>query len=479
MKNNNIFGFCVGFFLAAALYGQSSAIWIPPQQVNWQWQLTGPVDLTVDAQVFDIDLFDNDASVVKALHDQGRKVICYVSVGTYEGWRADASKFPASVKGQSLPDFPDERWLDIRQLDVLKPIIDARFDLCKSKGFDAVEPDNVDAYTNKTGFPLTSADQIKYNTYLADAAHSRGLSVGLKNDIDQVRELQPIFDWALNEQCFQYKECGALQPFIDAGKAVFEVEYKLDTSKFCATANSMNINSMLKSINLDAPRTPCRTVSSAPAIAGIANAASYSTKAVSPGLLVAVFGANLGNITFDGVVAPIIYNTGTQAVVVTPYSVAGKSKTDVVVESNGVKSASFSMPVAAAAPAIFTSQATGTGQIAMLNQDGTLNNSTLAAPAGTIVVFYATGEGQTNPGGIDGRVNSSTLPKPVLPVTVMIGGYSAEVLYAGAAPGMISGVMQVNARVPAALVASNAVPVVLSVGGIASQDKATMAVKGQ
>ena len=130
MKHQTSVWFLVGLFLATTLYSQNPAIWIPPQQVNWQWQLTSPVDVTIDAQVYDIDLFNNDASVVKALHDKGRKVICYVSVGTYEGWRPDAAKFPESVKGQILPDFPDERWLDIRQLDILKPVIDARFDLC-------------------------------------------------------------------------------------------------------------------------------------------------------------------------------------------------------------------------------------------------------------------------------------------------------------------------------------------------------------
>ena len=471
--------FLAGLFLVTTLFGQSPGIWIPPQQINWQWQLTNPVDLTVDAQVYDIDLFNNDASVVKALHDKGRKVICYVSVGTYEDWRPDAAKFPESVKGSVLPDFTNERWLDIRNLAALAPILDARFDLCKSKGFDAIEPDNVDAYANKTGFPLTAADQIKFNTYLANAAHSRGLSVGLKNDLDQVKELQPLFDWALNEQCFQYKECSALKPFLDAGKAVFEVEYKLTVSQFCTEANAMNINAQRKNLGLDASRTPCRTISVAPRIAGIANAASYSTKAVSPGLLVAVFGTSLGNITFDGIAAPVIYNTGDQAVVVTPYSVAGKATTDVAVESNGVKSTVFSMPVAVAAPAIFTSLATGTGQIAMLNQDATFNGVTQPAPAGSIVTFYATGEGQTTPVGADGRVNLPVLPKPILPVSVMIGGYSAEVLYGGAAPGTISGVMQVNARVPDAVVSSGAVPVVLVVGGIASQDSAILAVRSE
>ena len=467
----------LALFAPLTLMAQSAAIWRPASQVNWQWQLTGTVDLTIDASIYDIDLFNNDASVVAALHSKGRKAICYVSVGTFEDWRPDAGRFSAAVKGLPLADFPNERWLDIRRLDELKPIMEARFDMCKQKGFDAVEPDNVDAYTNKTGFPLTGQDQIQYNTWLASAAHARGLSVGLKNDLDQVRELEPLFDWALNEQCFQFKECSLMKPFLDAGKAVLQVEYKLDPTKFCNEANTMNINSLRKNLVLDAPRTPCRTVAETSRIAAIANAANYSTKAVAPGLLVAVFGSNLKRMLFDGVEAPVIYNNGDQAVVAVPYSVAGKSTVSVLSDNGGLRSEAFSMPVAAAAPAVFTASATGTGQIAMINQDGTLNNSTQPAARGSIVVFYATGEGQTSPGGIDGKINNGQLPKPLLAVTVRIGGIHAEVLYAGAAPGMIAGVMQVNARVPASLAASDAVPVTLLVGDFASQDKATMAVK--
>ena len=200
-----------------------NAIWQPPQQVDWQWQLTGAIDLSVDASVFDVDLFDVTKATVDAIHAKGAKAICYVSVGTFEPWRPDAASFPAAVKGKPLGDFPDETWLDIRRLDVLGPIMEARFDLCKAKGFDGVEPDNVDGYTNKSGFPLTAADQLKFNKFLATAAHARGLSVGLKNDLDQINELVGAFDWALNEQCFQYQECGLLRPFTDAGKAVFTV----------------------------------------------------------------------------------------------------------------------------------------------------------------------------------------------------------------------------------------------------------------
>ena len=130
--------------------------------------------------------------------------------------------------------------------------------MCKAKGFDAIEPDNIDGYTNSTGFPLTAQDQITYNTFLATSAHQRGLSIGLKNDIDQVTTLLPLFDWALNEQCFEYQECDKLIAFITAGKAVFNVEYNLQTHAFCPQANAMNFNSLKKNLQLDAFRVPCR-----------------------------------------------------------------------------------------------------------------------------------------------------------------------------------------------------------------------------
>ena len=236
----------------------NQTVWQPALNTSWQWQLTTPVDQTVNAQMYDIDMFDNDVSVVASLHAQGRKVICYISAGTFENWRPDAASFPAVVKGNAVSGWPGENWLDIRRLDILGPIMTARLDLCQTKGFDGVEPDNIDGYTNGTGFPLTAQDQINYNTFLANQAHARGLSVALKNDLDQVQALLPYFDWALNEQCFQYNECNTLVPFITAGKAVFEVEYSLSTSQFCPQANALNFNAMQKNLNLDAFRIPCR-----------------------------------------------------------------------------------------------------------------------------------------------------------------------------------------------------------------------------
>src|SRR5437867_9714950 len=228
----------------------SPTIWRPAPRTTWQWQLTGsPIDTSLVVQMYDVDLFDTNPIVVSTLHGQGRKAICYMSAGTWEDWRPDASQFPASVKGKGN-GWAGEKWLDIRNLGVLGPLMEARMDLCKAKGFDGIEPDNVDGYANTTGFPLSNVDQMKFNTFLANAAHARGLSVGLKNDLDQVAALQPLFDWALNEQCFQYKECSSLTPFVKAGKAVFQVEYRLTTTQFCTQANNMNFNSMRKNLNL-------------------------------------------------------------------------------------------------------------------------------------------------------------------------------------------------------------------------------------
>ena len=233
------------------------SIWKPALNTSWQWQLSTPVDQTVNAQMYDIDMFDNDASIVSSLHAVGRKVTCYVDVGTWENWRPDAGQFPNSVKGKNN-GWPGEKWLDIRRIDILGPIMKARMDLCQAKGFDALEPDNIDGYTNSTGFPLSYQDQIAYNTFIASEAHARGLAVALKNDLDQIGDLLSSFDFALDEQCFQYNECGLLTPFINANKAVFEVEYKLNTNKFCPSANAMNFNSMKKHLSLDAYRVPCR-----------------------------------------------------------------------------------------------------------------------------------------------------------------------------------------------------------------------------
>lgn len=235
--------------------------WRPSPNLTWQWQLTTPVDIDVDAEVFNIDLFDNDAAIVAALQKKGRKVICYVSAGSWEDWRPDAARFPRSVLGRRYEGWPGERWLDIRRIDLLAPIMLARLDLCRAKGFDGVELDNVDAYTNKTGFALSANDQLRYNAWLANEARARGLAVGLKNDPGQINALLPYFDWALAESCFAQGWCAVLKPFVAAGKAVFAAEYtdtKVDLDRICSAAASLQVSVLVKNRELDAFRRDCQ-----------------------------------------------------------------------------------------------------------------------------------------------------------------------------------------------------------------------------
>ncbi|MGA5194862.1 endo alpha-1,4 polygalactosaminidase [Streptomyces exfoliatus] len=230
--------------------------WRPAPGLAWQWQLSGRLDPTVDVPVYDIDGFDHPASTVTDLHRRGRKAICYLSTGAWEDFRPDADRFPKSVLGKGN-GWEGERWLDIRRTDVLEPLMAERLDMCRTKGFDAVEPDNMDGYRNRTGFPLTAADQLRYNRLIARLAHERGLAVGLKNDLDQIPELLADFDFAVNEQCAEYDECDRLAPFVAAGKAVFHVEYELDTAEFCPQARKLGLSSMQKRYELGVWRRAC------------------------------------------------------------------------------------------------------------------------------------------------------------------------------------------------------------------------------
>jgi hypothetical protein len=231
--------------------------WIPAPHTTWQWQLSGTIDQSVPADMYDVDLFDTPAATVASLHAQGRKVVCYLDAGTYEPGRPDSGSIPAAVQGSSVDGWPGERWLDVRRLDVLGPIIEQRLDICAGKGFDGIEPDNIDGYANSTGFPLTADDQLKFNRFIANAAHARGLSVGLKNDLEQAATLQQDFDWALNEQCYEYGECDMLQPFAKAGKAVFIAEYSMDKSAYCSQAGASGYSAIRKNLALDAWRESC------------------------------------------------------------------------------------------------------------------------------------------------------------------------------------------------------------------------------
>ncbi len=232
--------------------------WQPVPGLKWQIQYEGTLDTNLNVDVYNIDLFDKSATDISELHSKGKRAICYFSAGSFENWRPDSGAFPASVLGRNLDGWAGEKWLDVRQLDILIPIMQTRMELAAQKGCDAVDPDNVDGYSNNTNFPLKYADQLAYNKALTEVAHSLGLAIGLKNNVDQIKDLVDYYDFAVNEECFQYDECDAIKPFVDAGKPVFGIEYNLQSSSFCPKANEMNFDFLKKRLSLNAWRESCR-----------------------------------------------------------------------------------------------------------------------------------------------------------------------------------------------------------------------------
>lgn len=230
--------------------------WVPAPGTTWQWQLTVPVDLSVPAEIYDIDGFLNGADVVAELHRRGRKAVCYIEVGAAEDFRPDYADWPRDLLGRSN-GWPGERWLDIRDPAKLKPVLARRFDMCRDKGFDAVEPDLMDGYANDTGFAITAVDQLRFNRFVARLAHERGLSVALKNDVEQAAQLVGDFDFTVNEECAAFAECAGLTPFIEAGKAVLHTEYDLAPVTYCAESRRLKLSSLRKNRSLDAAAIPC------------------------------------------------------------------------------------------------------------------------------------------------------------------------------------------------------------------------------
>ncbi len=281
--------------------------WQPPLQIRPQYQLqaaltpsggcafpaSGGINAGITAspftggpavspEVFDIDFLTDPVCVsggsndvdntdgVNAIHANGAHTICYVDAGTDEPFRPDHQAYVnfdnacgGCLLGKPVAGFREERWLNINndqgQRTFILGEVSARVDRCRADGFDAVEFDNVEAYPNDTGLPISEAAQLLFNTALANLAHQKGLTVGLKNDVAQVGDLLPYFDFAINEQCQQFNECSTLDPFVSAGKAVIQVEYQVGAGTVCPAANTANRNAILKSVDLfDTPWTPCR-----------------------------------------------------------------------------------------------------------------------------------------------------------------------------------------------------------------------------
>lgn len=231
--------------------------WKPAVTDTWQWQLTGKLNTAYNVNVYDIDLYDTSATTILVLQNSGKKVLCYFSAGSSEDWRPDFGSFAAADMGNALDGWEGERWLDTRSANV-RAIMTNRLDLAKSKGCDGVEPDNIDGYSNSTGFTLTTSTQLDYNRFLASEAHARGLVIALKNDVDQVATLVGNFDLAINEECHEYKECAGYSAFVSAGKPVFNAEYAKSyqtagtaRDALCADAKKLGLRTLVLPLDLD------------------------------------------------------------------------------------------------------------------------------------------------------------------------------------------------------------------------------------
>ena len=235
------------------------SLWTPKKGDSWQIELSHKfTDTSANVGIFDIDLFINNATTIDELHKSGKKVMCYFSAGSFEDWRPDASKFSQSDKGNPLDGWAGEWWLRVNSTTVRSIMLD-RLDLAITKGCDGVDPDNVDGYDNDNGLGLTEADAISYVNFLADAAHGRNLSLGLKNAGAIVPSVISKVEWSVNEQCAEHKECDLFQPFIAAGKPVFHIEYPKQgpqaavsvKTSLCSSPSSEGFSTILKNMNLD------------------------------------------------------------------------------------------------------------------------------------------------------------------------------------------------------------------------------------
>jgi hypothetical protein len=245
---------------------KKGSCWKPAVGTEWLWQLSCDTaktctNLEVQAPFYVIDAMGNPASTVAAIHERGEHAYCYVDIGSWEDTRSDASQFPSGVLGERYIGWPHERWLDIRQLGILAPIMVARMEVCVQKGFDGVQFDNVQDWDNPTGFPITQGESAYYTAWMANQAHAMGLSASWENAPTNVAVLEPYMEALIFESCYSHHFCQDSAPMIHASKWAGGVEYRpaLKDMSFCPTYAEYRMMGAFRERALKSYRIPCGT----------------------------------------------------------------------------------------------------------------------------------------------------------------------------------------------------------------------------
>ncbi len=346
--------------------------------------------------------------------------------------------------------------------------------------------DGIGGAFGETGVQAASADQSQLAVYAAMRSDSSLTALVINKTGGPLTSTLSLANFQAGSSAQVWQYSGA-----NLGAIVAQPGIALGSNTLTATYPANSITMLVI--------PPAAFAVPKPVVSAVTNAASYA-QSVAPGQMVVVWGTGMGPATlaglaleanglvansaagvrvlFDGIPAPVVYASANQIAVVTPYFGTINATTHVQVEYQGVRSDPFAVPVAATAPGLFTANATGTGQGAILNQDNVTHNSAQApAPRGSIVILWGTGEGLTDPPGVDGRLAIGVLPAPLAAVSVTIGGMAAKVDYAGAAPYLMPGVFQINAEVPQGVQPGNNVPVLVTIGGASTQAGVTLAVE--
>ena len=218
-----------------------------PGSAPWNYQLTGAF-VERGAPLIVVDGYNESAASIAGHKANSKVVICSLSAGTRESWLDDADDFPSEVVGNTID--ANEAYVDIRHPAVGAVMVN-RIKNLKTLGCDGINFDNVDGYLNSTGFPLQAQDQMRFNQFLAFAAHDRGLIMALNNVPELSDQLAEFFEMVITEQCFQYNECDQFQAFTNRAKPVFAVEYSNFSQNLCEQAASLSLSLIFTNQELD------------------------------------------------------------------------------------------------------------------------------------------------------------------------------------------------------------------------------------